>query len=396
MNCAKASLLLKKLALLLVCGCVNLFFTRAQVAQVNDNARENLVACEAQVYYRLSNTTIESAYLGNAAMLQRIDSLLTLQRGWQIETISVIGHSSPEGSLALNRRLAVQRGETLYKYIQNRFPELADKMELLEPEDPVEAPRSQYPYLRSGRLIVTYRPAAVPFAKAVYPQLQLLARPGIDTTRVVTVRDTVVVEEPQAEEPVTFPVARSTRNTLFTAKTNLLFDAVTALNVEVEVPIANRFSVVAEDVFPWWETGNKYCFQMWEMGLEARYWFKPWESKSTEKMRGWFAGVYGMSSMYDFQIDRSLDYQGEYWSAGITGGYVMPIGRRKRVNLEFSVGLGYLQTQYRHYMPTITYDKLIRDRYNDGKASYWGPTKAKVSLIIPINFSTKNKEVRYE
>ena len=102
-----------------------------------------------------------------------------------------------------------------------------------------------------------------------------------------------------------------------------------------------------------------------------------------------------MSSKYDFQYDRSLNYQGEYWSAGLTAGYAMPIGRKKRVNLEFSLSLGYLQSDYRHYQPTGDYDKLIRDKYNIGKVSYFGPTKAKVSLVIPINIPGK-KEVRYE
>ena len=67
----------------------------------------------------------------------------------------------------------------------------------------------------------------------------------------------------------------------------------------------------------------------------------------------------------------------------------MPIGRKKNINLEFSVSAGYLQTDYRHYLPTDDYAKLIRDPYNVGTVSYFGPTKAKVSLIIPLNFGKK-------
>ena len=184
-------------------------------------------------------------------------------------------------------------------------------------------------------------------------------------------------------------------------KTNLLYDAVTALNVEVEVPLGRHFSVMVEDVFPWWETGNKYCFQMWEMGLEGRYWFKGWDRISTQKLRGFFAGVYAMSSKYDFQWDRDVNLQGEYWSAGISGGYAMAIGRRKRVNLEFSLAVGPMHTVFRHYQPTQSYDKLIRDPYNAGidyKTGQWyfGPTKAKVSLVVPICVRTGKKEVRHD
>ena len=184
-------------------------------------------------------------------------------------------------------------------------------------------------------------------------------------------------------------------------KTNLLYDAVTALNVEVEVPIGRHFSVMVEDVFPWWETKNKYCFQMWEMGLEGRYWFKGWDPDGREKLRGLFAGVYAMSSKYDFQWDRDINLQGEYWSAGVSAGYAMPIGRRKRVNLEFSLAVGPMHTVFRHYQPTQSYDKLIRDPYNAGidyKTGQWyfGPTKAKVSLVVPICVPTGKKEVRHD
>ena len=185
------------------------------------------------------------------------------------------------------------------------------------------------------------------------------------------------------------------RNSIFAVKTNLLYDAVTALNVELEVPVGHRLSLVVEDVFPWWDWKNKYCFQMWEMGAEGRFWFKPWNSRGTEKLRGWFVGLYGMSARFDFQWDRSVNYQGRYWSAGVTGGWCTAIGKKKRINLELSLGLGYAQAPWQGYLPTDTYDKLIRDKYKVGTLEYWGPTKAKVSLVIPINVKQK-KEVRHE
>lgn len=230
-----------------------------------------------------------------------------------------------------------------------------------------------------------------------------------DTTVVIPVLPVVPAVEPAdtaATAPADTAVSSSTGTkagaaeirpwkTIAAVKTNLLYDAVTALNFEVEVPIGRRWSVMAEDIFPWWETGNKYCFQMWEIGLEGRYWLKPWDVNGTEKLRGLFGGIYAMSSKYDFQYDKSVNYQGEYWSAGITAGYSKPIGRKKRVNLEMSLSLGYLDSPYRHYMPTDDYSKLIRDPYNVGKVKYFGPTKAKISLVVPINVPRK-KEVSHE
>ena len=38
-------------------------------------------------------------------------------------------------------------------------------------------------------------------------------------------------------------------------KTNLLLDAVTAVNAEIEFPIGKHFSILVEDIFPWWSWG---------------------------------------------------------------------------------------------------------------------------------------------
>ncbi len=186
------------------------------------------------------------------------------------------------------------------------------------------------------------------------------------------------------------------RNTAFAVKSNVLYHAVTMFNVEVEVPVGKHISVLAEDVFPWWETGNKYCLQMLELGAEARWWFNGWERRSTSKLVGPFVGVYGMSAKYDFQNRSDVDYQGEYWSAGITGGWNFNLGREPWGRLELSLGLGYLRTGYRSYLPTDIYDKLIRNPYKTGIAQFVGPTKAKVSIVIPVNFKTGKKEVSYE
>lgn len=179
-----------------------------------------------------------------------------------------------------------------------------------------------------------------------------------------------------------------TKNLAFTVKTNLLYDLATAFNIEVEVPIATRFSILVDHVYPWWETHNKFCLQVLEFGPEFRFWFTKWDKQSEDKLKGWFAGVYGMTAKYDFQFDTDLDYQGEFFSAGISGGYVYQpkrfFGKEMHTRLEFSIAAGYLVTDFRHYLPTDDYSLLIRDKYNVGRVSYFGPTKAKISLIVPI------------
>lgn len=196
----------------------------------------------------------------------------------------------------------------------------------------------------------------------------------------------VAPENFSLEPPRVTPMQRDTLT--FAVKTNLLYDAVSALNVEVEFPIKNHWSVAVEYVFPWWETGNKYCLEMLELGVEGRYWFRN-NVYHAHKLEGHFVGAYCMSSMFDFQWDYRPAYQGEYWSAGLTYGYSLPI--YKRINMEFSMSVGYLSSAYRHYYPADDYSLLWRDRFKVGRIGYFGPTKLKVSLMVPLHFSYNKK-----
>ncbi len=186
--------------------------------------------------------------------------------------------------------------------------------------------------------------------------------------------------------PIETPVLRDTLT--LAAKTNLLYDALTALNVELEVPIRNHWSVAAEYAFPWWEKGNKHCLQMLNAGIEGRYWFRN-NRYHAEKLRGHFLGLYGMSAKYDFQWDRDLCYQGEGWSVGLTYGYSLKLSRH--LNMEFSISVGYLSTTYRHYFPADDYSELWIDRSKQGRLNYFGPTKLKVSLVVPIHIPYTKK-----
>ena len=148
----------------------------------------------------------------------------------------------------------------------------------------------------------------------------------------------VIEPEPEVKEPEHLPEvpqipvpSASYEPWPIAIKSNLLYDLATALNVEVEIPIGVKWSIMFEDVFPWWHNGNKWAFQMWEMGVEGRYWFKRTTARKT--LTGHFVGLYAMSAKYDFQWKREIDYQGEYWSSGITYGYSMPIS--KLFNLEW-------------------------------------------------------------
>ena len=107
----------------------------------------------------------------------------------------------------------------------------------------------------------------------------------------------VNIAPPTVLPEVEFPEPEPPKERFYTvaAKTNLLYDAVTALNAEVEFPVGKNFSVMVEDVFPWWNwgpNGKKYCFQIWSMGIEPRWWFA--RDDRRDYLTGHFAGVYGI------------------------------------------------------------------------------------------------------
>ena len=103
---------------------------------------------------------------------------------------------------------------------------------------------------------------------------------------------------------------------LFALKTNLLFDAITALNVEVEVPIKTHWSIAGEWIFPWWlHTKNKPNKKPSRLEilcgtLEARYWFGNRDERPV--LNGWFVGLFSGAGLYDLQW-KAKGYECEFF-----------------------------------------------------------------------------------
>jgi len=352
---------------------------------------DGVYAYDFQVFFPVNKSILDREYMENARTFAVLDSILAVHGTSAVDSVKLVAQSSPEGNPKSNLELAQARAESMLGYLVSSHPSLEGK---------VSTQASVAPWPRGGKGLARLRYAAFRLAFPYDITIPLLSTDiEIDESCYIPI---VIEDEPFDYEytPIAVTIPEYTAPaakipvTIAAIKTNLLYDALTVYNVEFEVPIADRFSLVVEDIFPWWEYSFLWCLQMWEMGVEGRYWFTPWEPRSNDKLRGFFAGAYGMSSKYDFQWKTSVNYQGEYWSAGLTAGYALPVGPSRHCRLEFSLGLGYLHSDWRHYNPTDAYDKLIRDRANTGTISYWGPTKAKVSLVIPINIKVAKKEVR--
>lgn len=178
---------------------------------------------------------------------------------------------------------------------------------------------------------------------------------------------------------------------LFAIKTNLLYNAVSAVNLELEVPIGRHWSVAGELISPWWLLNEKqHCLQLVNGTLEGRYWFSEHINQPT--LTGWFAGLHAGGGYYDLEWDAKGN-RGEHLMAGLSGGYAHMIGKSGRFRTEYEFGAGYFITRYQSYTAIQGFDsKWHLVRQHNGTLSWFGPTRVKVSISYMLNYSAYKKK----
>ncbi|MEG2371037.1 MAG: DUF3575 domain-containing protein, partial [Alistipes sp.] len=244
--------------------------------------------------------------------------------------------------------------------------------------------------LRSGTTCVVFYPKAAQPA----PEPTLAPEPAPEPTpEPAPVQEPTPAPESVSPSPAAQdPVVEYIRKPLFAIKTNLLFDAATALNIELEVPIGKRWSVSGEWMFPWWQAeSSNWTMQILTGHAAVKYWFGNREKR--EVLCGWSVGVYGGGGKYDLQFFDKNGIQGEFFDVGIQCGFAHKIGKSWR--MEYLLGLGYLQSDYKKY------DKVLDTRFGNIKVfrfpwetkqrGWFGPTSAKISLVYLLHYKTTKK-----
>lgn len=375
------------------------------------------------IHYRWDKYYIDTLYLSNAENLYLLDSILSSSNSKYIDTLTIVASASPEGQPLYNKRLSERRAQTIRRYILNKYKTILpdrvvteargenwsglrnfvindinlpsrdevlaiidsplgseDKQsKIMELNDGVTYYRyilpNYYRYLRNGAsVLIAYSPYMPP------PPLFALAPEAVPLPKIKVKPMPPPVIEQNPKPIVSYPVA---------FKSNLLLDAIGALNIAVEVPIRNNFSVVGDFAYSYWRTPkNLHAFQTLQYGLEGRYWFGVSDRKKTKNkewdkpLRGWNVALYGiLCTRYDAQWNDG--YQGDgFWSAGVAGGYALPVSRN--LTFEFSLGLGYIYTpEYRHYhRPEYDANGKYHLMWQEtGSFGVFSVTKASVSLV---------------
>lgn len=392
------------------------------------------------LYFRFNRSLLEKDYMTNEQELKKLRDIMAEPNiASRIDSIVIKAAASPDGSFTRNQQLSVERAAAVKSYLMWQYPflnrnsiltyaigenwdglkEMVEKdktmpyrdevIRIINSDDSQQIKDSKLRKLGNGEVFTYITRHMLRFLRSGTTSISFHSHSEekivpIEKVEVIEQETEEVIEQIQVPS-VIVPPKDSTENEEFSAvykrpvafKTNLLFDAVTLLNVEVEVPLSDRFSVAGEVLFPSLLLKNNQNYLKILSGtLEGRYWLKPNYSRqdvslaSHNPLTGWFLGAYGSIGKYDLEWRKS-GYQGDfYYSTGLSLGYVLPVGRN--LNMEFALSGGYLQTDYWRYQACQTADgewHLIKQY--PGTYRWVGPTRLKISLVWYPHFKVSRK-----
>lgn len=386
-------------------------------------ASAQVIQDSVRIHFRVGKSRLDMDLGENRRVLEDIREKLRLNADdsvyYRLENVLVVGGASPEGSVALNRKLSGERAETLFNYLSQYatfpdslrhftflgcdwnglyrlaeadpdLPEREKTLDLLRriAADPEEGDvwklrsfkggepyaymsRNHFPVLRASGMYLWYRPVVLP----PFSAHTSLKKPfGMDVPSPEAPAFTVLEPEPE-------------RKPLYMAlKTNMLYDAALVPNVGVEFYLGRNWSVAANWMYAWWKSDRRHWYWRTYGGdVALRRWFG--KAAAGKPLTGHHIGVYGQMVTYDFETG-GRGYLGDRWSyaGGVEYGYSLPVARR--LNIDFTLGVGYLGGEYKEYVPED--DCYV---WQATKQRRWfGPTKAEVSLVWLLGYDNYNRK----
>ena len=395
---------------------------------------------EVCVGFRVGVGTLDTTYAENAVRLSEIVSFLeTIQKDKTLDLLEVTfcGSASPEGSFSTNRRLAEERCRNLEDYVRkyvslpdsivsrcenviawDALAHLAEGSDMPHKEEAVNVLRNvpEFTYDSRGVLIDSRKKHLMELqygrtwhymADHFFPQVrhasvmlvtarhrqealiepvhkpEIIARETASACAVPTVAEQKAAAL-QPEEKKPFYMA---------LKTNMLYDAALIPNIGVEFHLKNNWSISAGWMYGWWKKDRIHWYwRAYGGDIAVRKWLG--KAAQEKPLTGHHLGVYGQVLTYDFETGGRGYMGGEpggtlfdraNFAGGVEYGYSLPVGRR--LNLDFTIGVGYMGGKYYEYKP-------IDDCYvwqATKQRHYFGPTKLEVSLVWLLGRDNTNK-----
>ena len=386
------------------------------------------------VFFRQGRSDIDFKYRGNGQNLYAFaDTITALQDDplANVKFVYVEGAASPEGASDYNQALSERRTESIRNWLlKNTSLEVGqirtasigvdwDGLVALLGETDWEYSDTIVSIIQNTPLWITRKGKVVDGRKkrlmdlengkpwrwmldSIYPDLRqggadvkcyviripdpLVYRDTVEISRT----DTVYIGTPVESGPM------EVLEPIFAVRTNLLLPL---MNIGVEVPIGNRWSVGADWYYTWawrkWfkELNMTNCMQLLGGGIDVRYWMgkrhTPEIANRQNRLWGHAVGAYFYGGYYDFEYDYK-GYQGEFSNIGLDYMYSARLGRRHGLRMELSLGIGYIHSKAREYNVFTAGGNAFRTGVVKN-VNWIGPTKATISLVVPIN-----RKVTYE
>ena len=417
-----------------------------------------------RIYFHPSETDFIAGYRDNGKRVQqfveRFRSILP-DSNYHVSSLEVISGASPEGYHSQNLRLSQDRANALISYLQERLPlsgltthvrslgsdwvgcerlvmdsDIPNKEEVLRIIRSVPDLRGTntdprltalrrvgggeswrylqqhiFPELRESGVEVSFRYKRKDTADERVDQIMPGKTYVVDTLiQMVGIHDTVFIIKDRCRErrdslknrphkdSERYQKLPTDKMLVLAPRTNLLLPL---LNIGVEVPIGNRWSVALDHYYPWWwrrwgGQSHRNCFELMFESVEARYWIgsrhKNEGTNYRYRLSGHSLAVFGTGGYYDFERDWT-GRQGEFWGAGVDYLWALP-GRKGRVRWEFELGVGFLHSSARRYDVFEDGGKLFKRKGVTETTTWIGPLKASVSLVVPIykKMKTENRK----
>lgn len=389
------------------------------------NSEEKIFRDKTVILFKTSQYSIDPTYANNKEALKRLDSLVWKLNRQQIDTLYILSCTSPDGNIDLNKQLAEQRANSIAKYLRKKHSKanfsriiisrknyLWDEMTRQIKKDTVFNYKTEienisentsnsnqfanmlkkvdqgrcYQYIVDNYL--AFFRNATAYHKNEEPKIELHSFIDSQIAKYTDATSNSLLNVPAKQSFYRWKYP-------FALKTNLLLDALTAVNIEMEMPITRKWSVNVGCYFPWWYLKkDKITLHLLYGYVEGRYWLGNKIRHSyyyhslkgeTNPLQGWYGGVYVGKGIYDL-LWKTEGVKGDIkWSAGLSFGYVRPLNQH--FALEFGTNIGYIDTDYKRFVPKgeCLYWK------SDESVKWFGITQAKVSLVWRLGFKQKYK-----
>ena len=378
---------------------------------VHQERSDSAVVESFSIYYECDSTTVNPDYLSNKANISRI--LHYVKNSPRIDSITIYSWSSPEGREEYNLSLSKERARAAKRFLLSHSPDSlklnSDKIKLSPVAENwsglIAAVKEHYDRPNKERILKLMHDYKVSSDVRKW-KIKCLDQgqswrylidnymPPLRAASWICVWGEIL--EPLKEYPVpvylipapepgpAMPEEEKMRcRGVFAFKTNLLYDALLVPNLGIEFYLGKNVSLAANWMYAWWKDDQRHWYwRAYGGDLGLRFWFG--KKAKERRFAGHHLGFYGQVVTYDIALGSRGQIGGvpggAIWDrtnfgGGIEYGYSVPVA--KRLNLDFSIGVGYLGGEYTEYIPQDDCYVWQATKYRN----WIGPTKAEFSLV---------------